>query len=67
MHLSNIMAALYHIEYGDNRPTLMASNVSNKFTLSDICRVNLRRGPSVVLVSWVDSAKIPPLVEEISI
>jgi hypothetical protein len=59
-------AALYSIKLHPNRPTLPVSAMSNKFALSDIIRYAGKRF-NVVLVSWVDSAEIASLVEEISI
>lgn len=48
-----------------NRRTLSFATMSDKFTLSDIKRFAPLHA-SVVLVSWVDSAEIASLVEEIS-
>ena len=60
------MAAVSTRKYRNTRPTLPIVIVSNKFALSDtvvLGSVDIH----VVLVSWVDSAEIASLVEEISI
>lgn len=49
-----------------NRRSLPFSNESNKFTLSDALNAPYQAA-DVALVSWVDSAEIAPLIEEISI
>ena len=49
-----------------NRRTLLASVMSNKFTLSDM-KSYAGKQFNVVLVSWVDSAEIASLIEETSI
>ena len=49
-----------------NRRTLSFAIMSNKFVLSDIIEGPTKSG-CVVLISWVDSAEIASLVEEISI
>ena len=61
-----ITTALFATRMHINRPALPFFIMSNKFTLSDFF-IYPPSHDSVVLVSWVDSAKIPPLVEEISI
>ncbi len=59
------VAALIMIFLLYNRRTLGFATMSNKFALSDIKRFAPLHA-SVVLVSWVDSAEIASLVEEIS-
>jgi hypothetical protein len=61
-----IRAALSARKLRHNRPTLISFVMSNKFALSDINEI-ASQDASVVLVSWVDSAEIASLVEEISI